>query len=206
MHVARPHAQKPSLHYERAAFHYPAGGLPFKGTRLIVEVGPGRGDFMFHLAESQPDAEVVGIEIKGKRVDKLIRRIERRSLKNVRLIQDDARAALPRNFAGESVDEIHVHFPDPWPKKRHTKHRSMSYAFLRDCLRVLKIDGTITFITDHRPYAEAVLETFSKVPEFQSCYDETLMMDAPDAFPTFFAQKWIAEEREITCQKYRRIS
>lgn len=206
MQVARQHAQKPHLHYERAAFYYPAGRPPFKGKRLIVEVGPGRGDFMFHLAESQPDAEVVGIEIKGKRVDKLIRRIERRDLKNVRLIQDDARAALPRNFASESVDEIHVHFPDPWPKKRHTKHRSMSYSFLRDCLRVLKIDSTITFITDHRPYAEAVLETFAKVPEFESCYDEPLMKDAPDAFPTFFAQKWIAEGREITCQKYRRIS
>jgi tRNA (guanine-N7-)-methyltransferase len=205
MHAARPHKPQPRLHYERAAFYYPAGGLPLKCRRLIVEVGPGRGDFLFHLAESQPDAEIVGIEIKGKRVDKLIKRIERRELKNVRLIQDDARQALPRNFRDHSIDEIHVHFPDPWPKKRHTKHRSMSYTFLRDCLRVLKVEGTITFITDHRPYAEAVLETFAKVPEFQSCYDDPMKSNAPDAFPTFFAQKWIAEGREITYQKYRRV-
>lgn len=206
MHVARPHKPQPRLHYERAAFHYPAGRLPFKGRRLIVEVGPGRGDFMFHMAESQPAAEVVGIEIKGKRVDKLIRRIERRELKNVRLIQDDARQALPRNFAAGSVDEIHVHFPDPWPKKRHTKHRSMSYLFLRDCLRVLKVDGTITFITDHRPYAEAVQEIFGKIPEFKCCYDEPIMYNINDSFPTFFAQKWIAEGKKISYQKYRRIS
>jgi len=205
MNAARPHRPQPRLHYERAAFYYPAASSPFRGERLIVEVGPGRGDFMFHMAKSHPRDEIVGIEIKGKRVDKLIKRIEKRELKNVRLIQDDARAALPRNFEGGSVDEIHIHFPDPWPKNRHTKHRSMSYAFLRDCLRVLKTDGTITFITDHGPYAEAVLETFARIPEFVSCYDEPLMREAPDAFPTYFAQKWTAEGRRITYQKYRRV-
>ena len=204
MSVARHNEPIPRLAYERAAFHYPAGGLSFRGERLVVEVGPGRGDFMFHIAETNPRDEIVGIEIKGKRIDKLIKRIERRSLRNVRLIQDDARAALPRNFDDGSVDEIHVHFPDPWPKKRHTKHRSMSYSFLKDCLKALKVDGTLTFITDHRPYAEAVLETFSEITEFESCYEGPLMSDAPDAFPTFFAQKWIAEGREITYQKYRR--
>ena len=204
MSAARQNDPIPSLAYERAAFHYPAGGLSLNGQRLIVEVGPGRGDFMFHLAETQPEDEIVGIEIKGKRVDKLIKRIERRGLGNVRLIQDDARVALPRNFEDGSVDEIHVHFPDPWPKKRHTKHRSMSGAFLKDCLKALKLGGTLTFITDHRPYAEAVRETFTDIPELESCYDEPLKRDAPDAFPTFFAQKWIAEGREITYQKYRR--
>ena len=76
-------------------FIYPASCHPVDGKRLIVEVGPGRGDFLFHLAEKNPEAVIVGIEIKAKRVDKLIRRIERRGLKNVRIIQDDARDALP---------------------------------------------------------------------------------------------------------------
>ena len=36
---ARQNSPIPPQFYERAAFHYPAGGLPFRGARLIVEVG-----------------------------------------------------------------------------------------------------------------------------------------------------------------------
>lgn len=205
MAAARKHTPIDKRHYERSAFLYPASMPCGNSTRLIVEVGPGRGDFLFHMAERHPDAALVGIEIKGKRVDKLIKRIERRGLGNVRLIQDDARSALPRHFEAGSVDEIHVQFPDPWPKKRHAKHRSMNEAFLKNCLKALRKDGTLTFITDHRPYAEDVALLFAQCSDYESCYPETLMRDAPDAFPTFFAQKWIAESREITYQKYRRI-
>ncbi|MFH1829628.1 MAG: tRNA (guanosine(46)-N7)-methyltransferase TrmB [Pseudomonadota bacterium] len=193
------------MRYERAVFHYPAQIKPIEEQRLILEVGPGRGDFLFHLAETNPQASIVGIEIKGKRIDKLIRSIERRKLTNVCLIQDDVRCALPRNFTAESVDEIHILFPDPWPKKRHAKHRSTNLNFLHECLRVLKKGSTITFVTDHLPYAEDVVELFSQIPSFETCYKERIVTQTPDAFPTFFAQKWLAQGREITYQKYRRI-
>lgn len=169
-----------------------------------MEVGPGRGDFLFHMAENNPHATVVGIEIKGKRVDKLIKRIEQRCLTNVRLIQDDVRSALPRFFPDKSVDEIHIHFPDPWPKKRHEKHRSMNLNFLQECLRILKVEGTVTFITDHRPYAEEVVELFTQLPDFENFYEDRLIVSMPSAFPSFFAQKWMAEGREIIYQKYCR--
>jgi tRNA (guanine-N7-)-methyltransferase len=205
MATARRHEQRDPRHYERSAFLYPAVALDGAGKKLIVEVGPGRGDFLFHMAELHPAALVVGIEIKGKRVDKLIARTERRGLRNVRLIQDDARAALPRHFNQCAVDEIHVQFPDPWPKHRHAKNRSMNEGFLTSCLRALKPGGTLTFITDHRPYAEEVAKRIMQFPQFESCYAESMMRDAPDAFPTFFAQKWISEGREITYQKYQHI-
>jgi tRNA (guanine-N7-)-methyltransferase len=185
-------------------FVYPSSLLPPTASTIIVEVGPGRGDFLFHLAENSPSATVVGIEIKRKRVDKLIARIERRCLANVGIIQDDARAALPRFFPEGTVDEIHINFPDPWPKRRHAKHRAMGAAFIADCLRALRVGGTISFTTDHRPYAEGVAAAFSEFPAFASCYEAPIITHLPEAYPTFFAMKWRAEGREITYQKYRK--
>lgn len=185
-------------------FIYPASCPLVDGKRLIVEVGPGRGDFLFHLAEKNPESVIVGIEIKAKRVDKLIRRIEHRGLKNVRIIQADARDALLSFFAKSSIDEIHILFPDPWPKRRHEKNRAVSETFLRDCLAALKPDGVINFVTDHAAYAEAAAAVFATIDGFESCYAERISTKSDNEFPTFFAQKWLSMGRKISYQRYRR--
>jgi len=187
--------------WSRASFAYPST-VPTGARRLIVEIGPGRGDFLFHLAESNPDATVVGIEIKGKRVDKLIRRIERRGLANVHLIQDDARAALPCQFRPGTIDEIHIQFPDPWPKKRHAKHRPINEGLLSDCARALKPGGVLSFITDHRPYAELSSEMLARTEGLSNSYDAPFVTELADAFPTLFMEKWKSEGRTIYYQRY----
>ncbi len=182
---------------------YPAGAALI-GRRTIIEVGPGRGDFLFHLAEHNPNAAVVGIEIKRKRVDKLIVRAEKRALANVRIIQDDARAALPRFFPDASVDEIHILFPDPWPKNRHEKNRAVSIDLLHECQRILKPDGTVSIATDDHAYAEDVRRSAATIAELTSAYPDVIVHDKPDAYPTYFSMKWKAEGRVNTYQMYRK--
>jgi len=171
---------------------------------IFVEVGPGRGDFLFHLAEANPDKSVVGIEIKRKRVDKLISRIETRGLKNITIIQDDARCALPRFFGENSVDAIYVNFPDPWPKRRHEKNRVLSRDFLEDCCKVLKFYGNLNVTTDFQPYAETVANEVEAIPLLETCFPEVVKNRSDDAYPTLFAKKWVNMGRTIYYQKYQR--
>lgn len=185
----------------RTPFLYPAAA-DLAAPRLIVEVGPGRGDFLFHLAETNPGASVVGIEKKRKRVDKLVARTEKRGLKNVAIIQDDARDAIPRFFAEGTVDEIHVQFPDPWPKRRHGKNRSLSLEFLESCRRALKPGGTIAILTDSEPYSEAVAENAAGVTNLEAVVVTEGDFDA--IYPTFFSEKWKADNRRLFVRKYRR--
>lgn len=180
----------------RNTYGYPASVLNLSNDRIIIEIGPGRGDFLFHLAETKRDTSVVGIEIKRKRVDKLILRTEKRNLNNVVLIQDDARHALPNFFKDLSVDEIHINFPDPWPKKRHAKNRAVSKEFLSECRRILKSGGLLSVTTDHESYAKEIALAFG-VTEGLVPTDEK-----SDAFPTFFAIKWQKEGRKIFYQRY----
>lgn len=201
---------RPIAETVRTPFVYPAS-LPLRVARrascvrpplLIIEVGPGRGDFLFHLAETNPDAVVVGIEIKRKRVDRLIRRIEKRSLKNVCLIQDDARCALPRFFADETVDAIHINFPDPWPKRRHAKNRAVTAGFLVECKRVLKIGGTISIATDDESYVSEITRRIGGIPDLKEYESEICSEEPPDVFPTLFATKWKDQGRPTFYRRF----
>jgi len=203
--IAVPNIPKPTAYLVMTPFIYPASLSLKRETPIILEIGPGRGDFLFHLAETNPDSTVAAIEIKRKRVDKLIARVEKRDLKNIAIIQDDARCALPRFFEENSVDSIYINFPDPWPKRRHEKNRVLSRDFLDECHRVLKFYGTLNITTDYQPYAEDVANCVSGIAQLETCYPEVVAREVPDAYPTLFAQKWMSMGRQIYYQKYQRI-
>lgn len=191
----------------RMPFVYPATISLQEQQSLILDIGPGRGDFLFHLTREHPDQLVVGIEIKSKRTDKLIQRIELQQLTNAVIIQDDAREALPRFITDGQVATIHINFPDPWPKRSHTKNRLMRSGFIAEICRVLAPGGALFFTTDVEWYAAAVAKEIAHVgatrgSPLQSCYPEGITTSSPEAFPTYFSQKWQREGRTIFYQKF----
>ena len=175
----------------RTPFFYPACISLRDHDRVIVEIGPGRGDFLFHLAEKNPEAVIVGIEIKEKRVTKLIERVEKRGLKNVMIILGDAKEVVGTLFESSSVEDIHINFPDPWPKNKHSKNRLVTAGFLKTCAEILKCGGAINFATDDPSYAKSVEISAAEVP--------TIVRTAPSEaqFPTYFAMKWKAMGRKL---------
>ncbi len=166
--------------------------LPSRGEGTILEIGPGRGDFLFYLAETRPEARIIGVELKSKRYFKLIDRIRKRKLSNVQVIQADGRIVVAEVLEPASISEVHINFPDPWPKNRHIKNRLMGPEFLTNCLRILTKGGTISFITDAAFYAEQVRKSGDKIGGLEmSC------VDSVETYPTFFAQKWQKEGRKF---------
>jgi tRNA (guanine-N7-)-methyltransferase len=181
---------------------YPASLALDHAGPIIIEVGPGRGDFLYHLAAAHPEALIVGIEIKPKRTDLLIARLQKRGIANVVVIQGDAREVLPQVFKECSVSEIHVNFPDPWPKRRHGRNRVMSEEFLHACVCTLAPSGTLFFATDDKPYADQVIKTAARIEGLSSCIEGGVAKDVDDAFPTYFAQKWKDMGRTLYYQRY----
>ncbi|HQH80415.1 MAG TPA: tRNA (guanosine(46)-N7)-methyltransferase TrmB [bacterium] len=175
----------------RTPFFYPARISLRDYDRIILEIGPGRGDFLFHLAEKNPEAVIVGIEIKEKRVAKLIRRVENRGLKNVVIILSDAKDVIEKIFENSSVEEIHINFPDPWPKNRHSKNRLITELFLEKCALILKDGGAINFATDDFTYAQAAEKSALCVKRIK------LAPPSEDQFPTYFAMKWKMSGRKL---------
>ncbi|WP_353948153.1 tRNA (guanosine(46)-N7)-methyltransferase TrmB [Sporolactobacillus sp. Y61] len=128
---------------------------------LCVEIGTGKGRFITGMAEKYPEKNFVGIELHESIIVTALERCLEKKLRNVRLVNADARG-LTEFFAEDEVDDIYLNFCDPWPKKRHEKRRLTYSSFLAQYEYVLKNQGIIHFKTDNQGLFEYSLESFSK--------------------------------------------
>ena len=160
--------------------------------RVVLEIGSGKGRFLISGATENPDTNFLGVE-KSLHYHRVIRdRVIKRGLTNIRLVNHDAFLVLRDMLPDASIDEIHIYFPDPWPRKREQKRRIIRPEALVEMRRVLVPEGTGIYVTDHRDYFEAsapVLEQF-----FRS---ERRIPNADDPPRTNYEAKYREEGRPI---------
>lgn len=117
---------------------------------LYIEIGMGKGDFIYEMALKNPNINFIGIEKFPSVLAAAINKIKKKdNLENLKLIHYDA-IELNDIFEQGEVDHIYLNFSDPWPKKKHTKRRLTSSAFLDVYKNILACDGQIEFKTDNR--------------------------------------------------------
>ena len=133
-----------------------------------LEIGFGMGDALAAMAEAHPEQDYLGVEVHRPGVGSLLRQIEQRGLSNVRVVCGDAVQALETRISDNSLDAVHLFFPDPWPKRRHHKRRLVQEQFVALIAQKLKPNGVFHFATDWQEYAEQVLDIMSKAPEFRN--------------------------------------
>jgi len=129
-----------------------------------LEIGFGNGENLLALAAAHPQRDFLGIEVHRPGVGRLLLALEARALTNVRVICHDAVEVLAQQIAPQSLDEILILFPDPWPKKRHHKRRLIQRPFAELAASRLAPRGVLRVATDWRPYALQILETLEAAP------------------------------------------
>ncbi|HEV7429279.1 MAG TPA: tRNA (guanosine(46)-N7)-methyltransferase TrmB [Thermoanaerobaculia bacterium] len=159
---------------------------------VVLEIGSGKGRFLIAAATAQPDVNFIGIE-KSLHYHRVIRdRVVKRGLTNIRLINHDAFLVLRDMLPDASIDEIHIYFPDPWPRKREQKRRIIRAEVLIEMKRVLVDGGSGIYVTDHRDYYEA------GAPVIESFFRSERRIPTPDNPPrTNYEAKFREEGREI---------
>lgn len=128
---------------------------------VIVEIGFGNGISLAEMAAANPQNDYIGIEVHKPGVGHLIMQLEKRQLSNVRIYYHDAIEILERCIPGNSLDGVHLFFPDPWPKKRHHKRRIVKPEFIELVTAKLKPGGYFHCATDWRNYAEQMLRVLA---------------------------------------------
>lgn len=126
---------------------------------LDLEIGTGNGYHFAHLAAGKPERSVLGIEIKYKPLVQSIRRALNRGCRNSRILRYDA-ARLEDLFVPGELNDVYIHHPDPWPKKRHWKHRLIQSDFLELLHRLQRPGSIVDFKTDSADYFEWAMERF----------------------------------------------
>ena len=143
----------------------------FFGNDLPVEldIGCGRGLFLFNAAVTTPDTNFVGLEIDYREGRRTATRLMKQNLPNARVIGGDGTVVLASMVEPGTVQAAHVYFPDPWWKKRHRKRRIFNFEFTHLLARILKPGGFVHHWTDVADYFEMVRGLMDDHADFEIC-------------------------------------
>jgi tRNA (guanine-N7-)-methyltransferase len=144
------------------------GQKDLKNSPVVLEIGFGMGDATAKIAQALPETFFIACEVHTPGVGALLRLIGEQEIPNIRIVQHDAVEVLAQMIGKESLDGIHIFFPDPWHKKRHHKRRLIQPAFVATLCEHLKPGGYLHLATDWQPYAEQMLQVLSSEPALQN--------------------------------------
>ena len=77
------------------------------------------------------------------------------------MIREDAIYLLDHFILDNSIDGIHLLFPDPWPKNRQHKRRIVQREFVEMVAKKLKPNGFVHIATGWQPYADWIKNHFT---------------------------------------------
>ena len=159
---------------------------------IVLEIGSGKGRFLIGSAVERPEVNFIGIE-KSLHYHRLIaERVRKRHLRNLRIINFDAFAVMQKMIPDSSIAEVHVYFPDPWPRPRDQKRRIIRPEVMREFERILVPDARGVYVTDHRDYFEAA------APVIEAHFRAERRIPSPDEpARTNYEAKYREEGREI---------
>jgi tRNA (guanine-N7-)-methyltransferase len=148
---------------------------------LDLEIGSGKGTFLAQHAAHFPGVNYIGLEYARAFWRYAADRIRRGGLTNVRVVCIEAELFVRRYVPDECCRQVHIYFPDPWPKKRHHKRRLIQTPFLRQLNRVLGPQGCVQIATDHEDYFQWIVEHAQEVPDlFEQCPFESVVTAGAD--------------------------
>jgi len=193
-HKAQPTETPPSLIYQPASYFQPLDVPRLFPTPqpFEVELGSGDGSFLVRYAQAHRDRNFLGIERLLGRLRKIDRKGRRAGLTNLRGLRVEAGYFLEYLLPAESVQAVHVYFPDPWPKRKHRKNRLVNPRFTELAARVLTPGGTVYLRTDDADYFAQMTEVFAASPSFRPTATPDELVTLLTDFETDFRARGIS--------------
>ena len=166
---------------------------------IYLEIGMGKGQFIYQNAKKYKDINFIGIERFDSIMAKAILKMEK--LDNLILIKYDAN--LIDDLFDHEIDKIYLNFSDPWPKNRHENRRLTSKLFLEKYKNIFKDKERIEVRTDNRDFFLYSVESLGDMGYLLN--DVSFNYQSPDLIMTeyeskfrgkganiyhFFAEKW----------------
>ena len=122
-------------------------------------------------------------------------KLSKLELTNVRIHPGDVRDLFDV-LPDDSIDNVFLLYPDPWPKKRHHRRRFVTSEYLIDLQRVMKTGALLKLATDIPDYVRQSLQevckhhfswTATDAQDWRECWS--------DWMPTRYERKALREGR-----------
>jgi len=143
-----------------------------RNSMRTLEIGFGNGEHLLERALAQPERDFIGVEVHQPGVGHLLLAAAKAEVANLRIIAHDAVEVLQQQLPLDSLDEVQLLFPDPWPKKRHHKRRIVQSEFALLIASRLRVAGRFHLATDWEPYAAQMLSVLNDCPSLSNCAQE----------------------------------
>jgi tRNA (guanine-N7-)-methyltransferase len=111
-------------------------------------------------------------------------------------------------FNHETIDQIYINFPDPWPKKRHEKFRLTNNRFLSIYHKLLKQRSLIYLKTDQLSLYEYSIESITNSKLFKIINNSTNLYDEDKLLvnnvQTEYEKRFVSLQRPIFYLSFER--
>lgn len=172
---------------------------------MELEIGPGRGGFVFERLAADPRVSVIGLEVRLKWATIVDRRLRENGLgARGRVFAEDAKSAVQR-FPDACLDGVFVHFPDPWWKKRHHKRLVLGRPLIEELGRTLRSGGSLFVQTDVAERADQYEALLSAYPLFAPMGVEARVSENPFSARSPREHRALADGLPIYRLHYRRL-
>jgi tRNA (guanine-N7-)-methyltransferase len=158
---------------------------------LEVELGSGDGSFLVEWARLNPQRNFIGVERLLGRLKKLDRKGRRAGLTNLRGIRIESSYFLQYLLPKNCASALHIYFPDPWPKRKHRRHRLINESFPSVAAQALKPGGIVFLRTDDADYFAQMREVFAPSINFKLIETPDMLRNVLTDFERDFNAKGI---------------
>jgi len=172
---------------------------------LVLEIGCGIGDFITEMATLNRDRNFIAIDYYNQGCLKTCKRIDAAGLDNVRVARVEACDFMLRCIQPQSLNEVIINCPDPWPKKRHRKRRLVNRGFIEFINGFMRPGADFYFATDFDDYGEDVARMMNVIENFENCLAPDLYRHELAGYPlSKYMKKFMAEGKKIYFVQYRK--
>lgn len=158
---------------------------------LEIELGCGDASFLVDYASRHPRHNFIGVERLLGRIRKLDRKGRRAGLTNLRGVRIECGYFLEWLLPPGSAHVLHVYFPDPWPKKKHARHRLINERFPVLARAALSPGGLVYLRTDDADYFKQMTDVFAGRREFEPTETPADLAALPTDFEREFTERGV---------------
>jgi tRNA (guanine-N7-)-methyltransferase len=166
-----------------------------KNNHVVIELGAGTAELSLMLAQQNPSNLYVAIDVKADRLFVGANKAIEQNIGNIIFVRAHA-DKLVEIFPPGSVQEIWLTFPDPFPKKRHIKHRMTHLKFLKNYRKILGRSGIFHFKTDnHAMFDWSLAQLVAAGAQLKNLTFDLHASDLPEEYKimTRYERRFVAE-------------
>jgi len=174
---------------------------------IVLELGCGKGEYSVELARRYPNANFIGVDIKGSRFWRGAKTAVEENIPNVAFLRTQIEL-IENCFGTNEVDEIWITFPDPQIKYKRTKHRLTNAEFLARYKNILKSEGIVNLKTDSEfmhGYTLGLLHGAGHKVLYanHNVYRNEGAPEVVTAIQTFYESQYLEQNKPITYIKFQ---